>query len=570
MNRQSTSSSGSNESHGHSPLNSSSNSPQSYTSVSSVNESPKLATEQQQSDTAKELATLQPSTAHSYYPATSFGMPSLSTTSGAGASSGAAVGSAVGSNIGTATAPNLNYFPESHTQIPSLTTMLDYHPLDNSKLLIPNPYQYSQSLNVAPAQPPAPAPKPVEAPKKLKYLRKNSKDDDKGPYRCKWGACTEVYEDIELLYNHLCDDHVGRKSNKNLNLNCDWDGCKVQTVKRDHITSHIRVHIPLKPYVCETCTKKFKRPQDLKKHIKTHADKVKKQFQASDYYYDNAQSQYPYLYHQTQQAQSHRNLQQHSYTQYEPVLENDKKRKPEAVNQFFDDVKKFKMVPRYNNEMISKLNSLDYNLNNDFSLPPLTTNSNKFFKNSQELYDTSMFFNQLSASLDQYATPATTLNTLPSQTIPQHHQQQPQPHLFPSLKPDSKSSSLNLNLTSNSLYSPILPTSNIQSNLLNYPQISNRLDTSSSDINRRYNIGINQKSNNFSESSESENDSSEEHEENETDDSDIEELITNVKQININIDTNHIEKHRLLINNIKTKLNELIESEKNSVYPVIV
>ncbi|ODQ56640.1 hypothetical protein WICANDRAFT_29217, partial [Wickerhamomyces anomalus NRRL Y-366-8] len=75
-----------------------------------------------------------------------------------------------------------------------------------------------------------------------------------------------------MLYNHLCDDHVGRKSNRNLNLNCAWDGCQVQTVKRDHITSHIRVHIPLKPFVCTTCTKKFKRPQDLKKHVKTHAD----------------------------------------------------------------------------------------------------------------------------------------------------------------------------------------------------------------------------------------------------------------------------------------------------------
>jgi hypothetical protein len=43
-------------------------------------------------------------------------------------------------------------------------------------------------------------------------------------------------------------------------------------VKRDHITSHIRVHIPLKPHKCEHCGKSFKRPQDLKKHIKTHAD----------------------------------------------------------------------------------------------------------------------------------------------------------------------------------------------------------------------------------------------------------------------------------------------------------
>jgi hypothetical protein len=30
--------------------------------------------------------------------------------------------------------------------------------------------------------------------------------------------------------------------------------------------------VPLKPHKCEFCGKAFKRPQDLKKHVKTHAD----------------------------------------------------------------------------------------------------------------------------------------------------------------------------------------------------------------------------------------------------------------------------------------------------------
>lgn len=70
----------------------------------------------------------------------------------------------------------------------------------------------------------------------------------------------------------MCEKHVGRKSTNNLNLTCQWNACRTTTVKRDHITSHIRVHVPLKPHKCDFCGKSFKRPQDLKKHVKTHAD----------------------------------------------------------------------------------------------------------------------------------------------------------------------------------------------------------------------------------------------------------------------------------------------------------
>ncbi|ORX90988.1 hypothetical protein K493DRAFT_155591, partial [Basidiobolus meristosporus CBS 931.73] len=69
---------------------------------------------------------------------------------------------------------------------------------------------------------------------------------------------------------HLTNDHVGRKSTSNLCLQCRWEGCQVTTLKRDHITSHLKVHVPLKPFSCQYCAKTFKRRQDIRKHEKTH------------------------------------------------------------------------------------------------------------------------------------------------------------------------------------------------------------------------------------------------------------------------------------------------------------
>ncbi|KAG2224635.1 hypothetical protein INT45_007880 [Circinella minor] len=89
-------------------------------------------------------------------------------------------------------------------------------------------------------------------------------------FTCRWANCAKTYTDAEILYSHLTNDHVGRKSTGNLCLTCHWDQCDVSVVKRDHITSHLRVHVPLKPHHCGFCEKSFKRPQDLKKHEKIH------------------------------------------------------------------------------------------------------------------------------------------------------------------------------------------------------------------------------------------------------------------------------------------------------------
>ncbi|KXN88736.1 hypothetical protein AN958_06603 [Leucoagaricus sp. SymC.cos] len=95
---------------------------------------------------------------------------------------------------------------------------------------------------------------------------------DSAGYKCLWASCAQNFSDPEALYNHLCNDHIGRKSTNNLCLTCKWKDCGTTCAKRDHITSHLRVHTPLKPHICDICKKSFKRPQDLKKHEKIHTE----------------------------------------------------------------------------------------------------------------------------------------------------------------------------------------------------------------------------------------------------------------------------------------------------------
>ncbi|KAJ3343032.1 3-ketoacyl-CoA thiolase, peroxisomal [Gonapodya sp. JEL0774] len=68
-------------------------------------------------------------------------------------------------------------------------------------------------------------------------------DDDDGEMErleCMWVApsrCDQVFSDPESLYKHLTEDHIGRK-----------------------------------PHACTLCKKAFKRPQDLRKHERSHAE----------------------------------------------------------------------------------------------------------------------------------------------------------------------------------------------------------------------------------------------------------------------------------------------------------
>lgn len=276
------------------------------------------------------------------------------------------------------------------------------------------------------------------------------------PLLCKWLQCGRLFENAEELYRHLCEQHVGRKSTNNLSLSCRWDNCQVHTVKRDHITSHIRVHVPLKPFKCQSCEKTFKRPQDLKKHVKTHAEDhnyprnsmARGGYAMSSYslesngytsgmghhhphhafaptttsdYYPSYMATGP-MYHQqmhpAQQQQQHvppppppPPLSQHQppAQQHQRWMEFDtagangepsvtgRKRAAEggSPGEFFDNIKRQRVPPVYNSDMSGRLNSLEAQMAYANPRNPGLPP----FRSQQEAVDAEQFLSQLQANM---------------------------------------------------------------------------------------------------------------------------------------------------------------------------
>lgn len=107
-----------------------------------------------------------------------------------------------------------------------------------------------------------------------RILDRNNSDSGNNPVSCLWKDCHIVVEHAKLLYKHICEVHIGRKRPPNYEYSCLWGNCKhPMTYKRDHLVSHVMVHVPMKNFSCDTCDKKFKRSHDLKKHILIHLKK---------------------------------------------------------------------------------------------------------------------------------------------------------------------------------------------------------------------------------------------------------------------------------------------------------
>ncbi|KZT74932.1 hypothetical protein DAEQUDRAFT_13910 [Daedalea quercina L-15889] len=155
--------------------------------------------------------------------------------------------------------------PAAHQSPPPVPALaMAASPRESPSSLSPPPLSHSDASSKASSTPEARTPPPAPD--------SSAAEDSASLYDCQWQDCDKVFPEPETLYNHLCNDHIGRKSTGNLCLTCKWKDCSTSCAKRDHITSHLRVHTPLKPHVCVICKKSFKRPQDLKKHEKIHTE----------------------------------------------------------------------------------------------------------------------------------------------------------------------------------------------------------------------------------------------------------------------------------------------------------
>lgn len=104
-----------------------------------------------------------------------------------------------------------------------------------------------------------------------KILERDNSDAGNQPVVCKWENCLTVFMNSELLHKHVGETHALKQRSDDREYSCKWGACNKATFKkREHLLSHLMVHIPLKRFKCITCQKKFKRSHDLKKHLKIH------------------------------------------------------------------------------------------------------------------------------------------------------------------------------------------------------------------------------------------------------------------------------------------------------------
>ncbi|KAI9146094.1 hypothetical protein BKA69DRAFT_1047338 [Paraphysoderma sedebokerense] len=256
-------------------------------------------------------------------------------------------------------------------------------------------------------------------------------------HRCQWGtACNQLFADPQDLFDHVNLCHIGRKSQGNLCLKCEWldetgQPCNVQVKKRDHITSHVRVHLPLKPFVCQVsililpqnrityffapkltsrflsfqqvCTKAFKRAQDYRKHMKLHSGDGEVKTEGQNLFSHHGHPGINYLPTPTPPV-THQITP--SYIMPSPdtsrnmAEQNGNKRKHEPLNDFLLDVKRKRVEPVYNDHMSHRLAEIAAAVD-DFD----SHFQRQLFTTQQDLLQVNQFLSTLCVALDPNMSP---------------------------------------------------------------------------------------------------------------------------------------------------------------------
>ncbi|OMJ27913.1 Zinc finger protein [Smittium culicis] len=97
-----------------------------------------------------------------------------------------------------------------------------------------------------------------------------SKHMKKQEFKCEWIGCDHISNSLVGITNHISDLHIGFGKKEYV---CYWSACKRSLkpfTQRQRIIRHIQMHTGFKPYVCESCDKRFLEVHIKDQHVRTH------------------------------------------------------------------------------------------------------------------------------------------------------------------------------------------------------------------------------------------------------------------------------------------------------------
>eukprot|EP01135_Chromosphaera_perkinsii_P001461 Nk52_evm1s174 gene=Nk52_evmTU1s174 len=150
------------------------------------------------------------------------------------------------------------------------------------------------------------AKKGTKTPKALKAAaprgvkRKSDSDEPAPPHLCKWKGCSEIFQEVSELSQHIASVHIGKGKRE---YKCEWENCKrngrvfpilqqalrhaqTHTGEKPYVcvhpgcgqrfsqanvlATHTRVHTGEKPYKCKLCPRRFAHTNCLTAHMRSH------------------------------------------------------------------------------------------------------------------------------------------------------------------------------------------------------------------------------------------------------------------------------------------------------------